>query len=258
MNIVVCIKQVPDTEAQVKLDAQNQLDLGSVKYIVSPYDEFAIEEALLAKKNTYPDATVIALTLGNDKAQDVLRTALAMGCDKAMHIVSEKSGWLSALSTGTALANAMKKLSPKLIFCGKQAIDHDTAVVAYVIAENLGAACVNVVQKAQYLTDSVTLVRESDASTQEHYTCTLPAVIGVTKGINKPRYPSLPGIMKAKKQPIDTLALTEALTADETHWISPQSYEMPKERATCKMLSGDVDAQATELVRIIREELRIL
>lgn len=259
MNLVVCIKQVPDTEIQVKLDVQGQLDLSAVKWIVNPYDEFAIEEALLAKQKAFTTATIVAITVGGPKSPDVLRTALAMGCDKAIHINTDtQTGWLSPISTGLAIATAIKPLEPKLVFCGKQGIDHDDLTVPYVIAETLGASTVNVTQKIQYQADHVTAVREGDGATHEHYACPLPAVIGVTKGINKPRYPSLPGIMKAKKQPVDVIPLTEVLPAEHTHWLKPKRYELPQERAACKMITGDLDHQATELVRIIREDLKLL
>ena len=259
MNIVVCIKQVPDTETQVKLDATGALDLSTAKWIVNPYDEFAIEEALLAKQNAFPQATITAVALGPSKAQDVLRTAMAMGCDKALHInVDEPKKWLSPLSIGTALGNVLKKLEPKIVFCGKQGIDHDNLIVSYVIAETLKAACVNVVQKISYGPESVTAVRESDAGTKEYYSCPFPVVIGVTKGINKPRYPSLPGIMKAKKQPIESFPLSNVLPSNETHWIVPHAYELPKERGACKMIQGIDDQQVDELIRVIREEIKIL
>lgn len=259
MNIVVCIKQVPDTETQVKLDSSGALDLSTVKWILNPYDEFAIEEALLVKQHAFPQATITAITLGPQKAQDILRTAMAMGCDNALHIqIDEPKTWLTPLSIGIALGHALKKLEPQIIFCGKQGIDHDNLIVPYAIAETLGAACVNVVQKATYTPQSMALIRESDGGTKEHYTCPLPVVVGVTKGINKPRYPSLPGIMKAKKQPIESLTLDSVLTPAETHWITPHSYELPKERSSCKMIPGTIDQQVDELVRVIREEIKIL
>jgi electron transfer flavoprotein beta subunit len=259
MTIVVCIKQVPDTETEIKLNAQGHLDFGNVKWILNPYDESAIEEALQAKQKHYTDATIVAVCLGGPKASDILRVALAMGCDKAMHIsIDTPTDWLSPLSVGTALANAINPLAPKLIICGKQGIDHDDLTVPYVLAENLKASCVNVVQKIDYSPDHVDVVCESDSATHLHYTCPLPVVLGVTKGINKPRYPSLPGIMKAKKQPIDTISLSEVLPAEQTTRMKPTSYTLPSERAECKMIEGDADQQSSEFVRIIREELKLL
>ena len=261
MNIVVCVKQVPDTETQIKLAGVDQLDLTSAKRVLNPYDEYAIEEALQVKQKHFTDAKVIVMTLGPDRAQEALRTALAMGCDQAMAVTHEdQPGWVSSWTVGKALATFMKELDPQLVYCGKQGIDHDELVVPYVIAEALQIPCVNVIRKISYdvANKSLEVVRESDAAKREHFTCSMPVVLGFTTGVNKPRYPSRPGIMKAKKHTIETKALTDLLPAEEIQWIKPVSYDLPPERSACKMIDGDVEQQTNECVRIIREELRIL
>jgi electron transfer flavoprotein beta subunit len=261
MNIVVCIKQVPDSESTLKLASKDQLDFSQLKRVMNPYDEFAVEEALVAKQKHFPSAKVVAVTVGPESAQEVLRTALAMGCDEAKWVAHEvRQGWLSPLTIGKALVSQIKEFHPVIVFCGRQAIDYDQMQVPYVLAHELRMSCVNNVRSLDYqaASNQVTVMREADGSQRETYVCPLPAVIGLTSGVNKPRYPSLPGIMKAKKYPLVPVNLSGILSQNELEWVTPLYYELPPERGTCKMISGDTQAQVNELVRVFREDLKLV
>jgi len=238
MNIIVCIKQVPDTEAQVKLDSNNQLDLGAVKYIVSPYDEFAIEEALLAKKNTYPDATVTALTLGNDKAQDVLRTALAMGCDKAVH-VQDGGQDFDSFQTATILSQIIKNQGFEVVFTGKQALDKDSGQVTQMIAELLNWPQVTIVEKIEWQGNAAKVTRRIGGGAKEVYDVQLPALLAAETGLNTPRYASLPGIMKAKSKPVEKLNAADLL-GGATAKVTLSNYRLPPEKAPGRILQGEL------------------
>ncbi len=258
MNIAVCIKQVPNTEAQVILN-DGILAFSDPKKIINPYDEFAIEAALRAKEQAFPDASVTAITLGPESATEALRTALAMGCDQAIHITHEPHpGWLAPLTVGQAIGAALRQVD--LVFCGRQGIDHDDFTVPYVIANAHQMSCINVVKEITYKPEEKKLwvVRESDGGQKEYFECPMPAVLGISIGLNKPRYPSLPGIMKAKKKAIESLNLTDLVSDSNCTWIQPSTYELPKAKEACKMIKGDIAEQASELARILKEDLHIV
>lgn len=256
MKIFVCIKQVPDTETKIKIAGDGKgIDTAGIKWILCPYDEFAVEEAIRFKEKN-AGATVTVVSAGPDRVTEALRTALAMGCDEAIHVSSPENAdsYLSA----KALARAIEKNGPAhIVFTGKQAIDDDAAQVHQAMAEFLQLPAVTVVLRAQYGA-TVQAEREIEGGAIEKYEVPTPCVIAAQKGMNEPRYASLPNIMKAKKKEIKRVTLADLDLAESQVKVAYKQMSLPAERGACKMISGDPATAAKELVRLLHEEAKVI
>lgn len=257
MKIFVCIKQVPDTETRIKIGADGKsIDSAGVKWIMCPYDEFAVEEAIRFKEKN-PSAMITVVSAGPDRVSESLRTALAMGCDDAIHVATPE--FSDSYLTAKALAKAIGANGPAhIIFTGKQAIDDDAAQVTQAMAEFLNLPAVSVVLKAEYGASSVKVDREIEGGNLEKYEVPTPCVIAAQKGMNEPRYASLPNIMKAKKKEIKKVALSDLGLSDGEVKIKYTAMALPPDRQACKMLSGDVAAQVKDLVKLLHEEAKVI
>jgi electron transfer flavoprotein beta subunit len=258
LKIFVCIKQVPDTESKIQLNAdKTAIEETGLKWVVNPYDEFAIEESLKVKEAN-AGSTVIAITVGpKGRAIDALRTALAMGADEAIVIDAPEA--LDAFTTAQALARAIKKEGgAQYIFTGKLAIDDNSAAVGQMLAELLEIPHVSVVSNISY--DGATLIaeREVEGGSREIFSVQTPCLLAANKGLNMPRYASLPGIMKAKKKPIKEMALADVDLNSGSLKMRFKNYELPPEKPKVKMLGGDVQAQVKELVNLLMNEAKVL
>jgi electron transfer flavoprotein beta subunit len=257
MNIYVCIKQVPDTETKIKLNADNTgIDTAGIKWILSPYDEFAVEEALrLREKN--PGSTVTVVSAGPARVVEALRTALAMGADNAIHVEAPESA--DNYRSAKALAFALKK-EPKvdIVFTGKEAIDDGSAQVSQLVAEFAGLPYVTVVLNAEYGPTSVKCKREVEGGAFEMVTTPLPALIAAQKGMNEPRYASLPNIMKAKKKEVKALKEADLGVGDSDQKIRYKNFQLPPPKQAGKKLAGDPATQAKELARLLHEEAKVI
>ena len=258
MKIFVCIKQVPDTETKIKLNADaTGIEPTGIKWVMNPYDEIAVEEALKLKEGGKA-SHVTVLSLGPKlRVIETLRTALAMGADDAIAI--DCPGYLDPSATAKALANAIKAEGEfKFIFTGKLAIDDNAASIGQMIAEHLGVAHATVVSKLEVSETSAVAEREIEGGTREILQLQLPALVAVNKGLNLPRYASLPGIMKAKKKPIKEISLTDLGVSESDIRIRYQKFQLPPDKPPVKMLSGDSAAQASALVKLLREESKVI
>ena len=258
MRIFVCIKQVPDTETRIKISSDSQgIDTNGIKWIINPYDEFAIEEAIRFKEAN-SDVRVTAVTLGpKSRVNNALLTAMAMGADDSILINTEAH--MDSLATAKALAAAIKKEGDySLVYAGKLAIDGNLSAVPLMLAELLNIPHASVVSHTEYSDGQVQARREIEGGTQETFKLKFPAMITANKGLNKPRFASLPGIMKAKKKPIVEMSLDDLDLSEDASKVKFTNYELPPERATCKMIDGDPDAQVNELVRLLQEEAKVL
>jgi electron transfer flavoprotein beta subunit len=260
MKIVVCVKQVPDTETRVRIaasgDAVSEADVAS--WIVSPYDEFAIEEALRIREAK--GGEVVAVTAGPDRAQAALRTALAMGADSAVHVKDAALEASDTLGTARALAAAVRTLAPyDLVLCGQQGVGGDHSQIPGMLAELLDLPQVTVAVKIEVGEGNATVEREIEGG-RETWETPLPAVVSAQKGLNEPRYASLKGIMAAKKKPIQALDLA-ALGLDAPA-VAPKvkvvSLELPPARPAVRMIEGDASTQAKELIRLLHEEAKVV
>jgi len=260
MKIVVCVEQVPDTETKVRVAeggaAISEKDVAS--WIVSPYDEFAIEEALRVKEKH--GGEVVAVTVGPERAQSALRTALAMGADSALHVKDGAIDGACPLGIARALAAAIKTLGAvDLVLCGQQGVGGDHSQVPGLLAELLDLPQVTVAVKLEIDGGTATVEREIEGA-RETWTTPLPALVSAQKGLNEPRYAALKGIMAAKKKPLTVLD-AEGLDLDAKA-LAPKTrvtrLELPPPRPPVRMIEGDAAAQAGELVRLLHEEAKVI
>ncbi len=256
MNIIVCIKQVPDT-TEVRINPEtNTLIRDGVPSIINPFDENAIEEALRIKDKTGGKVTVV--TMGPPQASEALRQAIAMGVDEVVLVSDRAFAGSDTWATSYTLSQTIKKLGAfDIIFCGKQAIDGDTAQVGPGIAEWLGIPQVTFASKIE-INGSVAKIERLLEEVNEVVECPLPAVITVVKQINEPRLPSLKGMMRAKKAEIRTMTAAdiEADLANTGLKGSPTSVVRiftPPAKGGGEILSGDVNEMTDRLILKIRE-----
>ena len=259
MKIVVCVKQVPDTETRVRIAPEaNAIVESDINWVVSPYDEFAIEEALKIKEAR--GGEVVLLTLGPDRVQSALRTGLAMGADRAVHLKDAAFDQADTLGAARALAAAVGKIGGvELILAGQQGMGGDHSQVPGLLAELLDLPQVTVATKLELGDGKAVVEREVEGAT-EVWEVALPCVISAQKGLNTPRYASLKGIMAAKKKAIDVWDAAALGLAAEA--LTPRTkilaMELPPARAAVKMVEGDPATQARELVRLLSEEAKVI
>jgi electron transfer flavoprotein beta subunit len=247
---VVCIKQVADTETRVKVGADGKtLDPSGVTWIINPYDEFALEQALRIKESG-AGGEVVVLSLGGATVQTTLRNALAMGADRAIHLRAEETQ-PDPLVVAKALAAEIQALAPRMVWLGKQAVDDDQAQVGPMIAERLGMPCVTVIAKMELAGEKATVEREVEGA-REVVEVELPGVFTADKGLNEPRYASLKGIMAAKKKPID-----EKPAALDAPGLERLAMALPAARAAGRIV-GEGPAAVPEVVRLLREEAKVI
>lgn len=262
MDIVVLVKQVPDTESLVQIAGDGvSIKKDDIKWIMNPYDELAVEEALRIKEAKGGSVTVVSM--GAPKAQETIRTALAMGADKGLLVNDPQAEGGDALATARVLAAAIKKLPFDLVIAGQRAVDEDNYQVGAAVAEFLGIPHIALVAKAELLDGKIRCHRavEGGAVVVE---APLPALFTTQRGLNEPRYASLPGIMKAKKKPLEVKTVAElgvdpARVGAAGRKVVVKALRLPPERQTVRMIPGDSpEAIAAELVRVLHEEARLI
>lgn len=249
MKILVALKQVPDTETKIKIAADGKsLDRADVKWITSPYDEYALEEGLRLKEAK--GAEVVAVSVGEEKAKDILRNALALGADQAVLIKSTDTG--EPLAVARTLAAYAEGKGFDLLFFGNKGFGADNGAVGSMVAELLGLAQANLVTKLELGDGTFRAEREGDGGT-EIVEGSLPAVITAQRGLNDPRYASLKGIMAAKKKPIEEV---EGAAASAAAHVS--GMVLPSARPEGRKLEGDAATQAASLVSLLKNEAKVL
>jgi len=263
VNVIVCVKQVPDTETLIKIKPDGSgIVTDDIKYVMNPYCEFAVEEALRIKEKFGGQA--ILVTVGPQRAVEALRTGLAMGADRSIHLNDPAFEGADGLATAKALAGVIKKETFDLVLCGKQAVDDDLAQVGPSLAELLDLPHVTLITKLELFPDKkkAKVEREVEGG-REVVEVNLPALFTCQKGLNEPRYASLPGIMKAKKKevkPIDLAAL--GMPADQVGAAGSKTkilrYIRPPSRPPGKIISGEVLDAAKNLVKLLREEAKVI
>jgi electron transfer flavoprotein beta subunit len=249
MKTVVCIKRVPDTESRIKIkDDKIGIDSAGMKFIISPYDEYALEAAIKLKESK-GSGEVTALTLGDAAAAEQLRSALAMGADRAVLLKGEPT--LDGLATARALAAEIKGVAPDLVLLGMKAVDDDQQQVGPMLGELLGIPSVTVVAEFELQDNKAVCHREIEGGT-EIVELELPALITLTKGKFAPRYPSLKGIMAAKKKPLEEKPAQLGLSR-----ITVRDLNYPPDRPPGKIVGTGLDA-VPELVRLLHEEAKVI
>jgi len=249
MKIAVCIKRVADSETRVKIAADGKsLDESGVKFILNPYDEFAVEEALRRKEQAGA-GEVVVIACGSAASQETIRTALAMGADRGVLLESAVSA--DGLAVARALAAELQDGGYDLILFGKMAIDDYNHQVGPMTAALLDLPCVTCVAHLDLAAGQGTAEREVEGGMEE-VEFPLPAVLTVDKGLNEPRYPALKGIMAAKKKPLEVKPVTFGAPGLEVVAMTP-----PPERTEGRIV-GEGAAAIPELLRLLREEAKVL
>ncbi|MFC1883370.1 electron transfer flavoprotein subunit beta/FixA family protein [Thermodesulfobacteriota bacterium] len=264
MNIVVCIKQVPDTETQIKIAPDGKSIVSDdIKWVMNPYDEFGVEEALRLKEKFGGEVTVVGL--GPKRVTESIRTALAMGADKGILVSDDALEGSDSLAVAKALAAAIKDLEFDLIFTGQRGIDDDLGVVGAALAEILGIPQISIVVKVEVAEDGKSLKANRPVEGQTLVIeADLPALITAQKGLNEPRYASLPGIMKAKKKPLEEktladLGLDAGAFGEGGRKVKILEMTPPPAREAGKIVEGETPQdKATELARLLHEEAKVI
>jgi len=264
VDIIVCVKQVPDTETQIKINSDGTgIVTDDIKWVMNPYDEFGVEEALRLKEKF--GGTVTVVSAGTKKVTETIRTALAMGADKGVMVADDAALNGDGYATAKVLAGVIKGLPCDLIFCGQRAVDDDCGVVGATLAELLGVPNVSLVTKLEFDDggSSFTASRPVEGATLRIQGA-LPALITCQKGLNEPRYASLPGIMKAKKKPLDEKSLADiGVDASEAgsagSKIKIVKMTPPPERKPGQIIQGETpEEKAATLVKLLHEEAKVV
>jgi electron transfer flavoprotein beta subunit len=248
MNILVGISRVPDTATKIIIGADGKsIDEKGVKFIINPYDEFALEEGLRLKEKY--GGSVVTITVGPEASKEVIRSALAMGADRAVLIKTE--GFFDSFFAAKNIANYAKQFNPDIIFFGRQSVDFDSLMVPAMVAEFLGLPAITIVSKLTI--DGTKVVAERDVvGGKEIVETTLPCVISAQKGLNEPRYPKLPDILKAKNKPI------EEITPEQLEpKVEILGMEIPL-RARKNKIVGDSDQEIAEIVKLLHEDAKVI
>lgn len=261
MKILVGIKHVPDTEAKIKVAADGKfIDQTGVKMVVSPYDEYAIEEALQIRERVGEGEVVLACA-GGEAAQSSLRQGLAMGADRGVLVQHEGYDRTDGLARARALAAVAAGESPNLILLGKYGVGTDEGQTGPMLAEILGWPHVSAVSSLK-LEGETFEARRGIEGAVEVVEGKLPAVVTAEKGLNEPRYPSLKGIMAAKKKPVAVqtpadldLDASELAEGARVVW---EALELPAPRQAGRIIDGEPDEAVRELVRLLREEAKVI
>jgi len=257
MEIYVLLKRTFDTEEAIQLDG-GRIDEDGAEFIINPYDEYAVEEAIRVRDAEGGEVTV--LTVGPEDADKELRTALAMGADKAVRIsIEDDIEEADHFTISEVIAGYLKEQTVDLIIAGNVAIDGGSGQVAPRVAELLDIPYVTTITKLELNGTDAVITRDSEGDT-EVIKASLPLLVTAQQGLNEPRYPSLPGIMKAKKKPLEELELSD-LDMDEDELaprIETVERFLPPAKAAGKILSGDMAAQAAELASLLRNEAKVV
>ncbi len=248
MKIAVCVSHVPDTATKIKVGSDGKkIDSNGVTFIVNPYDEFAIEEALKTKEKFGGETFV--LSVGGEASKETIRKALAMGIDNGILLKDENPR--DSFSVAAALAEEIKTLGCEIVFMGKQSVDYDNSIVGQITAELLNYCCISTVVDLKIENSKITAEREIEGG-REIVEAELPIVITCQKGLNEPRYASLKGIMAAKKK---VIAEKPAIAVENRSEVLKMFNPPPKNPG--RILGTDASA-VPELVRLLREEAKVI
>lgn len=255
MKILVLIKQVPDTATKIRLNAgDTAIQTDGIKWVINPYDEFAIEECLRLKEKFAGE--VVVVSLGPKRVEEAIRQALAMGTDRAIHVTSDAV--LDSAVAARVLARVCRDEGFDLIVTGKQAVDDDQAQVGPLIAVELDLPQVTVVLKLDVDPSAGRIRAERELEgASEFVELPMPAVVTAQRGLNEPRYPTLPNIMKAKKKEVQVIS-ADSLGVSLDPWVEIEKLTLPPERPAGRILTGEPAETAHELARLLHEEAKVI
>ncbi len=254
MRIYVCVKHVPDTAVNIKITGDSGFE--QVKCVPNPYDEYAVEEAVsLVEKNG--EGEVIAICVGNQTAVNSLRSVMAMGAHRSILVKTDEQ-FVNHELTASAIAKVIEQEGPAdLIFSGKQSVDSEGMQTPFRIGAELNLPVVSGIVDFTYDGATAIVKREIDGGAKETLSVKTPCILGATKGLNEPRYPKLPAIMKAKKKEIKEIDLS-SLGVSESNAYKIKHLEQVEERSNAKIIDGSTDEIVTSLVKILKEEEKVI
>lgn len=257
MNIYVLVKRTFDTEEKITV-SNGKISEDGAEFIINPYDEYAIEEAIQVRDANDGEVTVI--TIGGEDAEKQLRTALAMGADKAVLIDTEDDlDEMDEFTSAKIIAEYLRDKEVDLILAGNVAIDGGSGQVGPRVAELLGINYVTTITNLEINGTSVKIIRDVEGDSETIET-SLPLLVTAQQGLNEPRYPSLPGIMKAKKKPLEKLELEDLDLEEDDVEAKTQTIEvyLPPKKAAGRILEGDIANQVNELVNLLKNEAKVI
>jgi len=256
-NVVVMLNHVPDTEAVIKIDGSDtsKIDTEDLKFILNPYDEYAVEEAIEMADEL--DGESIAICIGDDEAKTTIRYALAMGIDRAVLINEPNAIELDPVSRGKVIAAAIKDLDAKVILTGRETIDLNDDSIATVIAGAMDLPQINYVSKIDFDGDTLKVVRDIEGGNLEINT-SFPVILSCQKGLNDPRYPSLIKIKRAKKKEIKEVTLSDLGIDFSSPKVKIIKLNMPPARAQGIKVSGDASETSAKCVSWLSDTAKII
>lgn len=250
MKLYVCVKQVPDTAASITLTGPREYD-DSVKFVMNPFDEFAVEQALQVKEQT-GKGEVVVVTVGRESAESLVRTALAMGADRGILVVAD-TRQLDSMATARALQKVIAQDGwPDLIFTGKQSVDSEGMQIPYRLAAAFDIPIVNEVVRFVLENGTVSVEREIGGGIREVIDLRLPCVIGATKGLNEPRYTRLPEIMKARTKELKKIDIGELALPPAAGKVELLELFTEPGRGRAVMLQGSIREMTLQLAELLK------
>jgi len=255
MNILVLLKQVPDTETKIQLEGNTQINKNGIKWIMNPYDEFALEQAIQIKERN-AGSQIVALRLGEALEPDILRTALALGADQAICIEADNF-LMEAQTTAMAIKKTLEKegITPDIILAGKQSIDNDSSQVPAQLAALYQIPSISNIISFEQNGDQFQIAREVEGGNTEHYELATPFLVSCNKGLNAPRYPKLPSIMKAKRIPITKIKLEE-LNIESNMGFELEALIIPNTERLKKVFDASNEDNISSVVAQVVAELK--
>ena len=255
MKILVCIKQVPDMESKFKVNGEGSwYDSADLAWRMNEYDEYAVEQAVQLKEKTGADLTV--LSIGPERVKEMMKKALAMGCDRGVHVADDASFKKDPFSIATIIAEFARSKGFDLIFTGMQSQDRGSAQVGIIVAEMLGLPCVTTIVDFAFLDGTITVKRELEGGVKAKVTAPTPALVTYQLGLNTPRYPTLPNIMKAKKKELLSLPVADLLNVSGLQETTTLYF--PEKKGGGLILEGDLADLADKLINILKEKTAVL
>ncbi len=256
MKLLVCIKQVPDMESKFRVNSTGDwYDNADLAWRMNEYDEYAVEQAVQLKEQV-AESDLTVLCIGADQVKETMKKALAMGCDRGAHIVDDASYQRDPFAIASLIANFAKDKGFDLIFCGMQSQDRGSAQVGVMVAELLGVSSLSTLVDFSYADGTVTGKRELEGGSKAIVSCSTPALVTCQLGLNTPRYPTLPNIMKAKKKELLSIPAAELEPADSR--LQTLSLAPPEKKGSGLILEGDPAELADQLIQILKEKTGVL
>ena len=256
MKILVCIKQVPDMESRFKLNEDGRwYDTSDLAWRMNEYDEYAVEQAVQLKEQV-GDADLVVLSIGPDRVKEMMKKALAMGCDRGVHVADDDSFQKDPYEIASVIAEFARDQGYDLIFTGMQSQDRGSAQVGVLVAEMLGLPSLTTIVDFTFEAGQVVAKRELEGGVKAVVKTNTPALVTCQLGLNTPRYPTLPNIMKAKKKELLSVPVSELLKVEA--WQDTAKLYFPEKKGGGQVLEGDVADVADQLIRILKDKTAVL